>query len=158
MGRQNFGCDTGNWDWKGLTSQNVTLNGKRLRGWEVFPLQLDDVSDLAYASGQSGAALVSAARRRMLEVPAVGGKRNADAPAFFRRGICGVWGAGGRILAVVWLCCSGMKQLLGLGTSWSCQMQPYGSVSLLAVPAHSTTPPVPQPSTHTSLHTLQGHV
>jgi beta-galactosidase len=84
MGRQNFGCDTGNWDWKGLTSQNVTLNGKRLRGWEVFPLQLDDVSDLAYASGQSGAALVSAARRRMLEVPAVGGKRNADAPAFFR--------------------------------------------------------------------------
>lgn len=27
MGRQNFGCDTGNWDWKGLTSQNVTLNG-----------------------------------------------------------------------------------------------------------------------------------
>lgn len=29
MGRQNFGCDTGNWDWKGLTSQNVTLNG----GW-----------------------------------------------------------------------------------------------------------------------------
>lgn len=29
MGRQNFGCDTGNWDWKGLTSQNVTLNGGR---------------------------------------------------------------------------------------------------------------------------------
>ncbi|KAI7843402.1 hypothetical protein COHA_003000 [Chlorella ohadii] len=83
MGRQNFGCDTGNWDWKGLTSQNVTLNGKRLRVWEVFPLQLDDVSDLAYASGRSGDALLSAARR-LLAAPAVVGARNADAPAFFR--------------------------------------------------------------------------
>ena len=27
VGRQNFGCDQGGWDFKGLTSQNVTLNG-----------------------------------------------------------------------------------------------------------------------------------
>lgn len=60
--------------------------GKRLHGWEIFPLQLDDVSDLAYASGRSGEALVSAARRRMLEAPAVVSKPNADAPAFFRWG------------------------------------------------------------------------
>lgn len=58
----------------------------------MFPLQLDDVSDLAYASGHSGASLVSAARRRMLEAPAVVGARNTDAPAFFRRGRHGVCG------------------------------------------------------------------
>lgn len=56
----------------------------------MFPLQLDDVSDLAYTSGRSGASLVSAARRRMLEAPAVVGARNTDAPAFFRRGRHGV--------------------------------------------------------------------
>lgn len=27
MGRQNFGCDRGSWDFKGLQSPNVTLNG-----------------------------------------------------------------------------------------------------------------------------------
>ena len=30
MGRQNFGCDSGNWDFKGLQSPNVTLNGARV--------------------------------------------------------------------------------------------------------------------------------
>jgi beta-galactosidase len=34
FGHQNFGCDTGNWDYKGLQSSNITLNGKCL--W-VFP-------------------------------------------------------------------------------------------------------------------------
>lgn len=28
FGHQNFGCDTGSWDYKGLQSSNVTLNGK----------------------------------------------------------------------------------------------------------------------------------
>ncbi|KAL4853981.1 Glutamate-1-semialdehyde 2 [Chlorella vulgaris] len=84
---ENFGCDTGNWDFKGLTSRNVTLNGKVLRGWEVYPLeQLDDPSGLSYASGAAGEVMLAAVRRRMLLAPTVGVPRRdaAAGPIFFR--------------------------------------------------------------------------
>lgn len=70
----------------------------------MFPLQLDDLSDLAYTSGHSGASLVSAARRRMLEAPAVVGARNTDAPAFFRRGRHGMCGLVAAMHCIVCLC------------------------------------------------------
>ncbi|KAI3434573.1 hypothetical protein D9Q98_002644 [Chlorella vulgaris] len=84
---ENFGCDTGNWDFKGLTSRNVTLNGKVLRGWEVYPLeQLDDPSGLSYASGAAGEVMLAAVRRCMLLAPTVGVPRRdaAAGPIFFR--------------------------------------------------------------------------
>eukprot|EP00884_Botryococcus_braunii_P022552 jgi/Botrbrau1/8981/Bobra.0148s0087.1 len=43
LGRVNFGCV---WDWKGLASPNVTLDGELLEGWHVYPMQLDDPSQL----------------------------------------------------------------------------------------------------------------
>lgn len=67
--------------------------GKVLSGWEVFPLQLDDVGDLSLAAaGQAGAGLVAAARRRLLEAAPVQAHlgrgsvagSSAAAPAFFR--------------------------------------------------------------------------
>ncbi|KAL4450728.1 hypothetical protein ABPG77_001084 [Micractinium sp. CCAP 211/92] len=95
MGRVNFGCDTGGWDFKGLTSGNVTLGGQPLRGWEVFPLPLDDVSGAALrgasrpegggsSGGDSG---LASARRRLLGLPLLavgtGGDDEAGAPAFY---------------------------------------------------------------------------
>lgn len=148
VGRQNFGCDQGGWDFKGLTSQNVTLNGapalhnaacpagcrlllsalhrmqslrtdaiwlpgplfpwsaagKLLRDWEVFPLQLDDVSSMSYDSSTAtsgdaasstgtaaSAGIVAFSRRRLLEAPSVvaaasaGEGKAADVPTFFRQ-------------------------------------------------------------------------
>ena len=165
MGRQNFGCDSGNWDFKGLTSQHVTLNGagagdagrwrseqcltppcllgpasraqpdtpcrlplhagKLLRGWEVFPLQLDDVSDLAYATGSSGAALVAAARRRMLEAPAVVGGGEAGVPTFFRRGGGGGFFCAGFVFPPV----AGMAQRAAL-------VLPLGGPTPCILPCH----------------------
>ncbi|CAL8469886.1 g9428 [Coccomyxa elongata] len=59
LGRVNFGCV---WDYKGLTSPVVTLNGEVLKGWHIYPLQLDDLSDISYSSnpvGQPGLARFS---------------------------------------------------------------------------------------------------
>lgn len=108
MGRVNFGCDTGGWDFKGLTSGNVTLGGQPLRGWEVFPLPLDDVSGAALrgasrpegggsSGGDSG---LASARRRLLGLPLLavgtGGDDEAGAPAFYRWATCGDHGTGWR--------------------------------------------------------------
>lgn len=90
MGRVNFGCDKGGWDLKGLTSQNVTLDGSPLRGWQVFPLPLDNVGGLfdsprpssagsasaaggtgSVQSGPAGGGLLAAARRRLLKEPSL---------------------------------------------------------------------------------------
>lgn len=102
MGRINFGCDTGGWDFKGLTSKNVTLDGQPLRGWEVFPLPLDNVSggDLPPpADSDSGAAdaglgddALSAARRLLLgsSVLAMDGD-DAGVPAFYRWAAGALW-------------------------------------------------------------------
>mmetsp|Transcript_13310 Transcript_13310/g.40276 ORF Transcript_13310/g.40276 Transcript_13310/m.40276 type:complete len:730 (-) Transcript_13310:513-2702(-) len=46
VGRSNFGCD---WDTKGLQSPNVTLNGKPLVGWQVLPLQLENLSIINFS-------------------------------------------------------------------------------------------------------------
>ncbi|KAL4433782.1 hypothetical protein ABPG75_000223 [Micractinium tetrahymenae] len=105
MGRANFGCDTGGWDFKGLTSKNVTLDGRPLRGWEVFPLPLDDVSGHALpipgmpaapsgggtagADAGTGDGVLAAARRRLLGLPSLvvgtgpGTAASASGPAFY---------------------------------------------------------------------------
>jgi beta-galactosidase len=79
--------------------------GNLLRGWEVFPLQLDDVSSLSYdsrtaTSGNGAVTSIGAAasagamasfRRRLLEAPSVvaaasaGAGKAADVPIFFRQ-------------------------------------------------------------------------
>jgi hypothetical protein len=71
---------------QGLVSSNVTLNNNTLRGWEVFPLQLDDPSSLAFAGGEHGAQLLAAVRRRLLAPHVLPTRRGnaVDAPSFFR--------------------------------------------------------------------------
>ena len=53
--------------------------GAPLHGWRVFPLQLDDLSSLAYATGNAGAAMVAAARR-LLDTPRGGATLRTEAP------------------------------------------------------------------------------
>ncbi|KAK9915942.1 hypothetical protein WJX75_006251 [Coccomyxa subellipsoidea] len=48
LGRVNFGCV---WDYKGLVSPDITLNGEVLKGWHIYPLQLDDLSNISYSKG-----------------------------------------------------------------------------------------------------------
>ncbi|CAL5218934.1 g683 [Coccomyxa viridis] len=47
LGRVNFGCV---WDYKGLTSPEIKLNGEVLKGWRVYPLQLDNLEPISYSS------------------------------------------------------------------------------------------------------------
>ncbi|KAL6780686.1 hypothetical protein ACKKBF_B12155 [Auxenochlorella protothecoides x Auxenochlorella symbiontica] len=63
MGRRNFGCEEGGWDLKGLQSSLVTLNGEPLLTWQVFPLELKDLSRLAFYPITSSLAV----SRRLLE-------------------------------------------------------------------------------------------
>jgi hypothetical protein len=51
---QNFGCDTGNWDFKGLTSRNVTLNGAAVEvvgpmtGCDAIATSLEEAMQLQF--------------------------------------------------------------------------------------------------------------
>eukprot|EP00887_Chlorella_sp_A99_P001001 scaffold5.g1001.t1 len=96
MGRQNFGCDVGGWDLKGLQSSTVRLNDEVVRGWRVFPLQLDDVNTFSYATGHAGSRMPAGARHLLarpsaassvLAAPVDGGsalREQLGGPVFYR--------------------------------------------------------------------------
>ena len=67
------------------TCQLASLAGTVLRGWRVFPLSLDDVSTVHYASGHTGGQLLSLARRRLLDARSPAAAYDGR-PRFFRCG------------------------------------------------------------------------
>ena len=62
---QNFGCDTGNWDFKGLTSRNVTLNGAAVEvvgpmtGCDAIATSLEEAMQLQFGWYCRGTACIA---------------------------------------------------------------------------------------------------